>query len=410
MKKNLFYLFALICSVSLFTACSDDDNEGGNGEGSSLPVEEINAVYTTSSTGNQLALTYSDAPMVGKSASFNSEDGKTATITLRGAEISLATRDAAPLELKNPGVVPGEEKTVLNVELKAAGETAYTFEGKDETNNRIIDYKGSVEKGKLILNLQVSMSSVLTGTWNLISYNPYGDVNPLHLAWESSKPFSISLFPGEDPYPLQPGGLLTLASAVPLIPAGDAKMNLNEAIAALLKDVEFRTDGNIVATYSDKANLTAPVWEKSPLNLVSYAVKNDRLYLYLNGDEILKMIMGGATRAFDPSTILPTVLPGLLQLIPMLSEGIPLGYTLNEETGALSVFVDQEVGMKLVNAILPLFENPDFIVYLKEQVTSNPDMTALAGMIESVLTQFPSVAQGTTKMELGLNLTKAVVE
>lgn len=27
MKKNLFYLFALICSVSLFTACSDDDEE-----------------------------------------------------------------------------------------------------------------------------------------------------------------------------------------------------------------------------------------------------------------------------------------------------------------------------------------------------------------------------------------------
>ena len=25
MKKNLLYLFALICSVSLFTACSDDD-------------------------------------------------------------------------------------------------------------------------------------------------------------------------------------------------------------------------------------------------------------------------------------------------------------------------------------------------------------------------------------------------
>ena len=28
MKKNLFYyLFAVICSVSLFTSCSDDDDE-----------------------------------------------------------------------------------------------------------------------------------------------------------------------------------------------------------------------------------------------------------------------------------------------------------------------------------------------------------------------------------------------
>lgn len=29
MKKNLFYLFALICSMSLFTACSDDDEDTG---------------------------------------------------------------------------------------------------------------------------------------------------------------------------------------------------------------------------------------------------------------------------------------------------------------------------------------------------------------------------------------------
>ena len=32
MKKNLFYLLALICSVSLFTACSDDDDNGSDGE------------------------------------------------------------------------------------------------------------------------------------------------------------------------------------------------------------------------------------------------------------------------------------------------------------------------------------------------------------------------------------------
>lgn len=47
MKKRLFYLFALICAVSLFTACSDDDNEGNEG-GAIHPlvgVYELNA-YT----------------------------------------------------------------------------------------------------------------------------------------------------------------------------------------------------------------------------------------------------------------------------------------------------------------------------------------------------------------------------
>ena len=37
MKKNLFYLFALICSMSLFTACSDDDDNSWQ----KLPQGEI---------------------------------------------------------------------------------------------------------------------------------------------------------------------------------------------------------------------------------------------------------------------------------------------------------------------------------------------------------------------------------
>lgn len=39
MKKNLLYLFALICSVSLFTACSDDDDNSWQ----ELPKGEIKA-------------------------------------------------------------------------------------------------------------------------------------------------------------------------------------------------------------------------------------------------------------------------------------------------------------------------------------------------------------------------------
>lgn len=38
MKKNLFYLFALVCSMSLFTACSDD--EGGDGDNLGKVISE----------------------------------------------------------------------------------------------------------------------------------------------------------------------------------------------------------------------------------------------------------------------------------------------------------------------------------------------------------------------------------
>ena len=62
MKKNLFYLFALICSMSLFTACSDDDKPGGGGEGG-VTLEEV---ITNDIAGNykgDLAVTVLGVPM-----------------------------------------------------------------------------------------------------------------------------------------------------------------------------------------------------------------------------------------------------------------------------------------------------------------------------------------------------------
>ena len=59
MKKNLFYLFALICSMSLFTACSDDDDD------KHFPTDEVNTTFTSTDTSNQLLLTYSGEPMLG---------------------------------------------------------------------------------------------------------------------------------------------------------------------------------------------------------------------------------------------------------------------------------------------------------------------------------------------------------
>lgn len=56
MKKNLFYyLFTVICSVTLFASCSDDDEK------------VVNPVPQTTFTGeNGLQLTYNGAPMLGK--------------------------------------------------------------------------------------------------------------------------------------------------------------------------------------------------------------------------------------------------------------------------------------------------------------------------------------------------------
>ena len=101
MKKNWFYLVALICSVALFTACSDDD------EPANLSVDTVNGTYPSTDGTNVLQLTYGDAVMSGKSVTFNSADGQTATITLTGADNALLS-GLTGMSVKNPGVVPGE--------------------------------------------------------------------------------------------------------------------------------------------------------------------------------------------------------------------------------------------------------------------------------------------------------------
>lgn len=394
MKKNLFYLFALICSMSLFTACSDDDDD------KHFPTDEVNTTFTSTDTSNQLLLTYSGEPMLGKSVTFNTTDGKTATLILKGAGVSLTKSTSTPT-LANPSVIPGETTTTLNVNLVPVGDTGYTFSGTDETGNRTIAYEGAVEKGKLTLKLNVTMSNDLIGTWNLHPYDAYGAIFPLHLIWESSKKFQLDLFGMGMITEMEPGGLLTLMSAVGLI--NDGKMNLQQAISALLKDVTFRNDGNIQASYSEAANLGNPVWVKSPLNIAQYYVQNSKLYLLLNVDAIMAAVMGN-----NPATKvdLGSILPQLMELLPILSTGIPLGYSV-DENGILGVYIEKEFGMKLLNILLPLLQDEELLATIMESVNSNPAFGAFAGVVEAILEQLPEVVAGTTKMELGLNLVKA---
>ena len=72
MKKNLLYLFNVLCMLSFFTACSDDEDVN--------VLEGVN----TSFKGETLDLKYSGSPFLGKEVVFDTKDGQTATITMRG--------------------------------------------------------------------------------------------------------------------------------------------------------------------------------------------------------------------------------------------------------------------------------------------------------------------------------------
>ena len=141
MKKNLLFVFTMLCALSLFTGCSDNDDD----KKKDVPFEK----ETLSFDGNELKLTYSKAAMLGKEVTFLTNDGQTATITLLGGDLditglmSMMGTKASPLESLTPGVIPGQTSTVIsNVALTQVGDT-YTFEGKTEVGGADILYNNN---------------------------------------------------------------------------------------------------------------------------------------------------------------------------------------------------------------------------------------------------------------------------
>ncbi|HIZ33721.1 MAG TPA: calycin-like domain-containing protein [Candidatus Bacteroides merdigallinarum] len=90
MKKNLLYLFALICSVTLFTACSDDD------EAPALTLDNVVGTY-----GGTINLAVGDGEAADLPGSYNLEvtkgEGSTVTIALRNFAIDMGGDATLPL-------------------------------------------------------------------------------------------------------------------------------------------------------------------------------------------------------------------------------------------------------------------------------------------------------------------------
>lgn len=103
MKKNLFYyLFAVICTIGLFTSCSDDDEKVVN------PIPQ-----TTFNSENGLQLTYNGAPLLGKKVTFTPDatEATKATLRLEGEfDLSgiLKGQRSNMTSPTGPGVFPGQ--------------------------------------------------------------------------------------------------------------------------------------------------------------------------------------------------------------------------------------------------------------------------------------------------------------
>lgn len=390
MKKNLLFVFTMMCALSFFTACSDDDGKTDE------PDVPVLLKGETAYSGEKLQLNYGDAAMQGKEVTFTTTDGKTASLTMKGLlDLSslLPSKSSEVISLA-PGVIPGEASTVIsNIVLTQDGEK-YTFEGKDSNDSREIAYSGEADSTSLKLSLTVKFpTNELVGTWNLTKYdNEEYTQEPVYYVWEADSVFS--LFGGSMKLPA--GSVLAMGLRMPM-----GAFCAEEMLNAVLKDVTFKEDGNIVASYSEGKNMQSPQWVSSPMNMAQYTVNGNTVRVFLNIDMVLANLKTKAGIADLPAGVLEGI---MANIVPMLSQGIPLKYNL--EDGKLAVYADTELLKTLMGTFLPLLQDENMMNMIMESVKNNPDFATFAPMLEGMLQQLPVVLDSTTKIELGLNLEK----
>ena len=388
-KLSLLYLIGLFCTVSLMTtSCSDDKNGGTPGP------EGVNATYSTSSTDNVLALTYSAKPLIGKDVTFNTTDGET-----------------APMTLKN--ILPGEVTTTLaNVPLtlNSAG-TVYSFDATDaQEGARTVKFSGTVEKGKMALNLTVTMpDNELTGKWTMpfVVTNSVITLSPVYMDWAVS--------PNSEDQETNGKVTSTVTGLLSMAPGMAGKV-----LAACLRSVTFGKDGNITAEYASLDGIdiqndimmseTFPYvrpesdWTASPVNLCTYYVKNNKVYVVPSIDMIMAAVgsNAGAKMKSENTGGIGDIIGGLdPALIAKITEWLTTGVPLNikTENGITSLYLDKDS----LSPFFPLLSSmTDTIVSLIPE-----DMAGLLPFIGIHLDLLPEVLTATTKLDIGLNLEKA---
>lgn len=402
MKKNLFYyLFAVICTIGLFTSCSDDDEKVVN------PIPQ-----TTFNSENGLQLTYNGAPLLGKKVTFTPDatEATKATLRLEG-EFDLAGilkgQRSNMTSPTGPGVFPGSPVTTLSVDLSINGNQC-TFSGVSETEYCTFSYAGKVTAGTMDLSFtDVTLkNTALAGTvWKptpLANTEDGGMDEPIHFVWKSGTKAAIEIF--GHPSEIEINDLLLLALRFPLFDDGSGdRVSVEQMLCSVLKDVTLGADGNIVATYGCANGGTE--WVTSPSNMAQYVVTGDnQLLLFLNPQAIMANVdnVEKSVRTVDVGAILQQA---IAELYPMLINGVPLTYT--KEGNRMKVFLGTDLLLPLMkNIVAPLFEDEEFLNMVIEAMKSDPQFGGMAGMMVPTLKLLPEIIKNTTQLEIGLDLTQ----
>lgn len=377
--------------------------------------------FTDSDVDHMLELTYNAAPLMGKMVTFKPDSSNLTKgiLTLAGQTLDLSDllkTAQLPVDLSKiakiptPGVLPGTPSFDLPVVLGEGN----SFSGAAETDFVSFKYEGTVATEKLVLNIteaKLKNAPLSENKWYVPVMNTSYENDPLHLIWESDSAVKIELFPGFN-MDMPIASILGITCRLQILPDGENKASVTAMLSRALKSVDFGADGNITAGYVNKGIVGGPVIE-SPAGLAQYVMASDStLLLFLNPQAIIMDVMkaqnqAAKSRAIDFSKFQSTIDAVAEMLMKCVVEGIPVQYTIPEDdTEHMSVYLPTEFVKPLLMAVSPVFQDEEVVNTIINLASSDPDFGSMSGMLGGAIKSLPDVIEGTTKVELGINLVK----
>lgn len=398
MKNKLFYLFGatlLLCSVSMFTACSSDDN--GPIDEPIPPVEpwELSGEYL-GETQNVLKMTYNGYELTGKKVTIKAdENNKTASIELEGTEKDLGSmlNNLVTLKITTNSPIPGEKKiTLKNVALSSSDRGAsYSFEGEDANSTRTMTYKGIIKKGELSIDITNNLAKQeLAGTWNLGPVKNNSDVDcrtasPLWIDWDTNVKVNLGAVDAGLGFPIElnysPNEILTMVMCW-IGPA--INLDIETMVANQLKDITAQPSGSMFATYAwDSDTNNSDRWSSEMNHNIMryyYGETSEKVYIEADIDFVLKALGGLMNTRATEQENLQVLIDHLIDILkPVLEKGFPCTYLIEEDNLKLTldgVFVRDALKaiVKILNdpainpLIMSLIENDETLAPYKENI------------------------------------------
>ena len=377
--------------------------------------------FTDSDVDHMLELTYNAAPLMGKIVTFkpDSTNLTKGVLTLAGQTLDLSDllkTAQLPVDLSKiaqiptPGVLPGTPSFELPVTLGEGN----SFSGSAETDFVTFKYEGTVATEKLVLNIteaKLKNAPLSESKWYVPVMNTGYQNDPLHVVWESDSMVKIELAPGFE-WPMPISSILGITLRLQILPDGESKASVTAMLSRALKSVDFGADGNITAGYVDKGIVGGPVIE-SPAGLAQYVMASDStMLLFLNPQAIIMDVMkaqsqAAKSRAIDFSKFQSTIDAVAEMLMKCVVEGIPVQYSIPEgDTEHMSVYLPTEFVKPLLLAVSPVFQDEEVVNTIINLASSDPSFGSMSGMLGGAIKSLPDVIEGTTKVELGINLVK----